>query len=43
MKYERIAQEIYAVTGPAANITSINHCMTRLRLYLAQRPADMEA
>lgn len=43
MKYERIAQEIYTVIGPAANIVSISHCMTRLRLYLAQRPADMEA
>ncbi|SFT82111.1 PTS system, sucrose-specific IIC component [Selenomonas sp. GACV-9] len=43
MNHELIAQEIYEIVGPAGNIRSVTHCMTRLRLYLVQRPDNMES
>lgn len=42
MNYEAIAQQIFQITGPATNIKTITHCMTRLRLGLEKTPADIE-
>jgi len=36
--YESIARQIFLLTGPADNVRSVTHCMTRLRLVLHQRP-----
>lgn len=42
MNYEKIARQIFLITGPADNIKTINHCMTRLRLVLLKTPPDIE-
>ena len=42
MNYETIARQIFQITGPAANIKTITHCMTRLRLGLETTPPDAE-
>ncbi len=42
MNYKEIARQIFLVTGPADNIKTINHCMTRLRLNLMKLSPDME-
>ncbi len=34
MNYTDIARRVFALTGPADNIESATHCMTRLRLVL---------
>lgn len=40
----RIAEAVFALAGPAENVLSATHCMTRLRLVLkAQPPALLEA
>ena len=36
MDQEKLAQEIYALLGPAGNIKKVYSCMTRLRLCLVQ-------
>ncbi len=37
--YESIARQIFLLTGPADNVRSVTHCMTRLRLVLASHPS----
>ncbi len=41
MNYQKIAEEIFAATGPASNILHIEHCMTRLRLQLEHKDINM--
>ena len=36
MDYEKLARDIYALMGPADNITQVYHCMTRLRLHVQE-------
>lgn len=44
MNYTDIARQVFALTGPADNIESATHCMTRLRLVLRTKtPAQIEA
>ncbi|WP_443872937.1 PTS transporter subunit EIIB, partial [Mitsuokella multacida] len=44
MNYTDIARQVFALTGPADNIESATHCMTRLRLVLrTKNPAQIEA
>ena len=40
MNYTDIARQVFALTGPADNIESATHCMTRLRLHLV-KDADL--
>ena len=43
MKYEKLATQIIAAVGGKENITSLSHCMTRLRFTLAdESKADDE-
>ena len=42
MKSERLAREILRLVGPAANVSKAANCMTRLRLELKERAADLE-
>lgn len=37
MNYTDIAKQVFALTGPADNIESAAHCMTRLRLVLHEK------
>ena len=41
MNQEKLAEEIYAVVGPADNIKRAYNCMTRLRLFLVRQDAEM--
>lgn len=41
MNQEQLAEEIYAIVGPADNIKRAYNCMTRLRLFLVKQDADM--
>ncbi len=41
MNYEAIAWQVYLLTGPAENIKSVTHCMTRLRLVLVHKDEAM--
>lgn len=41
MNNEAIAWQIFLLTGPAANILTVNHCMTRLRLTLKNISPDL--
>ena len=41
MDQEKLAEEIYAVVGPADNIKRAYNCMTRLRLFLVRQDAEM--
>lgn len=34
MDYEKLAHDIYALMGPADNISHVYHCMTRMRLHV---------
>ncbi len=43
MDHEALAWQIFLLTGPAENIVSVTHCMTRLRLVLRQKDAAMVA
>lgn len=43
MNYNTAAWQIFLITGPADNIKTINHCMTRLRLGLIELPPDLES
>ncbi len=44
MNYTDIARQVFALTGPADNIESATHCMTRLRLVLHdKKPEQIEA
>ena len=44
MNYTDIARQVFALTGPADNIESATHCMTRLRLVLHdKKPKQIEA
>lgn len=43
MDHEALAWQIFLLTGPAENIVSVTHCMTRLRLVLRQKDAAMIA
>lgn len=40
MNYEALAWQIYLLTGPADNVNSVTHCMTRLRLGLKDLPPE---
>ena len=42
MKSERLAREILRLVGPTANVSQAANCMTRLRLELKERAADLE-
>ena len=42
MNTEAIAWQIFLLTGPASNILTVNHCMTRLRLTLKNIPPDLK-
>lgn len=42
MNYQDIAWQIYLVVGPADNVQSVTHCMTRLRLGLTKLPPNAE-
>ena len=42
MKSERLAREILRLVGPTANVSKAANCMTRLRLGLKERAADLE-
>lgn len=41
MDLEALAWQIFLLTGPAENILSVTHCMTRLRLVLQHKDAAM--
>lgn len=41
MNYEKLAEEIYQITGPGENILHAGCCMTRLRLQLDKRTPEM--
>ena len=44
MNYTDIAKQLFSLVGPADNILSATHCMTRLRLVLhAKSPEQIEA
>lgn len=44
MNYNHIAKQVFSLVGPADNITSATHCMTRLRLVLHDKsPEQIEA
>ena len=44
MNYNHIAKQVFSLVGPADNILSATHCMTRLRLVLhAKSPEQIEA
>ena len=40
-RYASLAWAIFLCTGPAENIRSVSHCMTRLRLHLVKQPPDL--
>lgn len=41
MNYDDIAWQVFLLTGPAENIQSVTHCMTRLRLVLRHKDEAM--
>lgn len=43
MNYDDIAWQVFLLTGPAENIQSVTHCMTRLRLVLRHKDEAMLA
>lgn len=43
MNQNELAQKIFAIIGPAENITKVNTCMTRLRVYLKRQDSAMTA
>jgi PTS system sucrose-specific IIC component len=38
-KYQRTAQDLLALLGGSGNVTTLGHCVTRLRLILVDRDA----
>ena len=44
MNHEEVAKEIFELSGSAANVSSITHCTTRLRLFIRDKSkVDTEA
>ena len=43
MENKELARQILAVVGPKGNVRQATHCMTRLRLVLADQDVDREA
>ena len=42
-RYAALAWAIFLCTGPADNVVSVGHCMTRLRLHLRTQAPDLAA